>query len=59
MAIYTYKCPDCGLVEEKLVKKITEEVFHFTCPNAQYNYFPTMEIVPSVPSPPQWNCKRF
>jgi hypothetical protein len=61
MAIYTYKCPGCGLVEEKLIKSLDEKLYHFLCPSLIGDKVQTvlMKRILSVPSPLQWGlgCK--
>lgn len=65
MPIYTLKCRKCGKVQERLVKR---ESINFcdTCiitfdkvSGGVVELKPEMEIIPSVPSPMQWGCKRF
>ena len=61
MAIYTYKCPACGKIKE-VIQKMTDKVP--LCNHKDENGSGIllveldMEQVLSVPSPPQWNCRR-
>jgi hypothetical protein len=58
MPIFTYKCPCCGKVNEILV--IGKELeYYCTCGSDNPKLVTRMVKVPSVPSPPQWNCKKF
>jgi hypothetical protein len=64
MALYTYKCPLCKKVQERLAK-LNSIQFCDTCVytrdtvNGHYvELKPEMKIIPSVPSPAQWGCPR-
>jgi NMD protein affecting ribosome stability and mRNA decay len=59
MAIYTFKCPMCGIVGEFLIRK-NEQVICGEClvnndPNVAA---PFMDKILSVPSPMQWGCRK-
>ncbi len=51
MPIYTYYCKLCGKYKEK-IGKITD-------PPPPCCRGCVAKLVPSVPSPMQWGCKRF
>lgn len=65
MPIYTFKCPRCEEVVEKLVKNVDAIVFcecefdMYTVSGAIRQAHPEMQLVPSVPSPMQWGCRKF
>lgn len=62
MPLYTFKCPRCGEVKEKLVKSLDVVVFcecvgdlHTTDGQIR-QYHPEMLLTLSTPSAPQWRC---
>lgn len=60
MPIYTYKCPNCGRVDEKLQKSTDDVLECSTCTlRGDFTKWHTkMELVLSVPSPMQWGCRK-
>lgn len=63
MPLYTYKCPRCGEVVEKLVKSVDAVIFceceaDAHTPSGDIKQFhPEMQLVLSTPAAPQWNCR--
>jgi hypothetical protein len=64
VAIYIYKCPRCKEIKEKIVKSFDAIVFceceqdYLTVDGQVKQLHPEMVRILSVPSPPQWNCRR-
>jgi hypothetical protein len=54
VAIYTFKCPKCEAVIEKIAKYNDPPPVCYCTKTVKQ-----MKLVPSVPSPMQWGCKRF
>jgi putative FmdB family regulatory protein len=51
MAIYTYKCEECGKIFEEIKKDRTEYSFCPVCDSEA-------KVQLSVPSPAQWGCLK-
>jgi predicted nucleic acid-binding Zn ribbon protein len=61
MPILTLRCLECGAQFEKLLKiSDVEKQFHYLCPALDHtkNVSGRTELVPSVPSPMQWGCRK-
>ncbi len=66
MPIYTFECPNCGKRVDKLRKMGDNGIVFCDCEivrpgvikNTAVRFPPEMKIVPSVPSPMQWGCRK-